>query len=157
MRVIKISAPPIPSDIQKTVPIGSLLFGSWEVGKSANDVQLADLIIWFRKLEVFEKHRLIGYTGVQDRLLEKASYFWSTDPYIYRDASAQITFRESFSSSTNSSSNSLTGVSNYALASIYKPIGVNLFTDGLDYALVALVPELNMLQNNYFMLGKLLQ
>ncbi|OON13372.1 Latrophilin/CL-1-like GPS domain protein [Opisthorchis viverrini] len=154
VHVLPVAAPPNRQQFRSGEFNQTLLIGSYAVDNSAIDVALNDLIFWYRSLADFESHRFVGYERVQLDQLQGSSYYWTPDLYIVRDSASQLRVRRRYSYFTSVESISDTGVQGYALASLYKPRGVNFRFSTTDYMGKSAVPIFDMQAGQYMLLGR---
>ncbi|KAF6775155.1 hypothetical protein AHF37_05567 [Paragonimus kellicotti] len=131
-----------------------LLVGGQTAERSATNVSVNDLTIWYRALGDFEAHRFVGYTYSQMKQLQLATYYWTPDLYVLRDSSVQLEARNKYKYFASSESDSSTGVDGYALASIYKSLQQRFRYSTLDHENKSPVPIFDTRPQQYMMLGR---
>ncbi|VDO15959.1 unnamed protein product [Rodentolepis nana] len=129
---------------------GDLILGSKVQGKSAEGVEIGDLVYWMRYTSEYEGHRFIGYTRSQVKILAESDTHWSTDAFMFYDAPCRIAYERKRHGITDVDA----AVPGFKLASLYKPIGMQPVRYILDQEEKSIAPTLSMRKIDYFMLGK---
>ncbi|CAH8640224.1 unnamed protein product [Heterobilharzia americana] len=82
-----------------------------------------------------------------------ASYYWTPDPYIAYDSSAQIQARQKYNYLQPRNDYSLTGIPGFSLASIFRSKYATFRSSQFDYENKSTVPVFRMKPQQYMMLG----